>query len=112
MDIKSAFLQGIELSRDIYIWPSPEAVSGNVLWKLKKCAYSVANASLYWYNKVKDNEKEQLRAKIGQIQWVAKQTRPDVMFDSCSLASNIKNATVQSIHEVNKVIRKLKSEKR
>ncbi len=31
-----------------------------------------------------DNEKEQLRSKIGQILWVAKQTRLDVMFDSCS----------------------------
>ncbi len=33
------------------------------------------------------------------------------MFDVCSLASNLKYATVQSIHETNKVIRKLKSEK-
>lgn len=58
-----------------------------------------------------ETERDQLRSKIGQILWVAKQTRPDVMFDTCSLASNIKNATVQSIHEVNKVVRKLKSEK-
>ncbi|KAL6481141.1 hypothetical protein MHYP_G00092210 [Metynnis hypsauchen] len=222
MDIKSAFLQGVELSRDIYIRPPPEAASENVIWKLKKCVYGLADASLYWYNKVKaiilstggkmsqvdpavfywldkeykvtgvlachvddflwagsqdfatnvipllksafhvgreeheqfcyvgmnfatvdgvvlvhqhsyidnlqplhmqparalqrdaplnDTEKEQLRSKIGQILWVAKQTRPDVMFDSCSLASNIKNATVQSVHETNKIIRKLKSEK-
>lgn len=55
-------------------------------------------------------EKEQLRSKIGQILWVAKQTRPDIMFNSCSLASSVKHATVQSIHEVNKVICKLKSE--
>lgn len=48
---------------------------------------------------------------IGQILWVAKQTRPDVIFDNCSLTSNIKNATVQSIHEVNKVIYRVKSEK-
>jgi len=33
------------------------------------------------------------------------------MFEICSLASNIKNASVQSIHEVNKVICKLKSGK-
>jgi len=58
-----------------------------------------------------ETEKNQLRSKIGQILWVAKQTRPDVMFDTCILASSIKNATVQSIHEVNKVIRRLKSEK-
>lgn len=222
MDIKSAFLQVMELSRDIYIRPPLEAGSANAIWKLKKCVYGLADASLYWYNKVKeimlgtggkmsqvdpavfywldeqfkvngvlachvddflwagsqdfstdvipllksafhvgreehehfcyvgmdfatvngavqvhqhsyienlqplhmqparaiqrdaplnDNEKEQLRSKIGQVLWVAKQTRPDVMFDSCSLASNIKNATVQSLHEVNKIIRKLKSDK-
>lgn len=222
MDIKSAFLQGMELSRDIYIRPPPEAGVDNAVWKLKKCVYGLADTSLYWYNKVKElmlnsggkmsrvgpavfywqneqsevtgvlachvddffwagsehfvtnvipvlksafhvgreehesfsyvgmniatvggvvqvhqhsyienlqpvhlqaaravqreaplneKEREQLRSKIGQVLWVAKQTRPDVMFDTCSLASNIKNATVQSIHEVNRVIRKLKSEK-
>ncbi|XP_039900576.1 uncharacterized protein LOC120741662 [Simochromis diagramma] len=54
MDIKSAFLQGMELSRDIYLRPPPEAGKDNVLWKLKKCVYGLADASLYWYNKVKD----------------------------------------------------------
>ncbi len=221
MDIKSAFLQGMQLSREIYIRPPPEAGKENVLWKLNKCVYGLADASLYWYNKVKEimlstggkmskvdpavfywldeqckvtgvlachvddfllagsqnfskdvipilqsalhvgreehehfcyvgmdfvtingvvhvhqhsyvenlqpirlqavravqrdaslneTEKEQLRSKIGQILWVAKQTRPEIMFDVCSLASNLKYATVKSIHETNKVIRKLKSE--
>ncbi len=219
MDIKSAFLQGMQLSREIYIRPPPEAGKVNVLWKLNKCVYGLADASLYWYNKVKElmlstggkmskvdpavfywldeqckvtvvlachvddflwagsqnfsknvipilqsalhvgleehehfcyvgmdfvtingvvhvhqhsyienlqpirlqavravqrdaslneTEKEQHRSKIGQILWVAKQTRPDIMFDVCSLASNLKYATVQSIHETNKVIRKLR----
>ena len=58
-----------------------------------------------------ETETEQLRSKIGQILWVAKQTRPDVMFDACILASILKNATVQSIHDANKVIRKLKADK-
>ena len=222
MDIKSAFLQGMPLSRDIYVRPPPEVDSKGVLWKLKKCVYGLADASLYWYNRVKEImmstggkvsqvdpavfywlddqckvtgvlachvddflwagsqsfvtnviprlksafhvgreehenfcyvgmniatvkgviemhqqsyieslqainmqparaiqrdsllseiEKEQLRSKIGQILWVAKQTRPDVMFDACILASSLKNATVQSIHDANKVIRKLKAEK-
>lgn len=47
MDIKSAFLQGMELSRGIYIRPPPEAASEGVLWKLKKCVYGLADASLY-----------------------------------------------------------------
>ncbi len=37
MDIQSAFLQGIELSRDISIRPPPEAQSEGTLWKPKKC---------------------------------------------------------------------------
>lgn len=36
MDIKSAFLQGMELSRDIYIRPPPEAGVDNALWNLRK----------------------------------------------------------------------------
>lgn len=36
MDIKSAFLQDMELSRDISLPAPPEAGSENVIWKLKK----------------------------------------------------------------------------
>jgi len=221
MDIKSAFLQGMELSRDIHIRPPPEAKSDGTLWKLKKCVYGLADASLYWYNRVKatmletgatmsqvdpavfywldedcsvtgvlachvddfiwggshgfatttiphlktvfqvgreeqDNfryvgmelstvdgevlvqqeiyiknlqpilidpsralqrdalltecETDNLRSKIGQLLWVARQSRPDIMFDTCVLAANLKHATVQTMHEANKVVRKLKSE--
>ena len=46
MDIKSAFLQGMKLV--------PEAGSDRILWKLKKCVCGLADASLYWYNKVKE----------------------------------------------------------
>ena len=54
-----------------------------------------------------DCEAEQLRSKIGQLLWVARQSRPDIMFDTCILASTLKHATV---HEANKVAKKLKSE--
>lgn len=54
MDIKSAFLQGMELSRDIFIRPPPEANRTGMLWKLRKCVYGLADASLYWYNRVKN----------------------------------------------------------
>lgn len=222
MDIKAAFLQGMELSRDIYIRPPPEAACKGTLWKLKRCVYGLADASLYWYNKVKEivleaggkiskvdpavfywtdtncnvtgilachvddfmwggtesfsrtviphlrsvfqvgreehdsfcyvgmdfvtvkqtvqvhqenyiqhmqpihlspsravqqdsalceDEKDQLRSKIGQILWVARQSRPDVLFDASNLASKLKNATVQTIHEANRIVCKLKSKK-
>ena len=217
MDIKSAFLQGAELSRDIHIHPPPEAKSEGKVWKLRKCVYELADASLYWYNKVKatmlktgatmsqvdpavfywldehcsvtgilacqvndfiwggsnifattviphiktafqvgreehdrfryvgmdfatvkegvemqqdvyiknlqpvlmdssralerdspltDCETYQLRSKIGQLLWVAthRQSRPDIMFDTCILASTLKHATVQTMHEANKVL--------
>ena len=66
MDIKAAFLQGKELTRNIYIRPPPEARSQGILWKLKKCVYGLADASLYWYNKVKDTM-YQLGAVLSQV---------------------------------------------
>lgn len=53
MDIKAAFLEGKELTRNVYIQPPQEAQSKGTLWKLKKCVYGLADASLYWYNRVK-----------------------------------------------------------
>ena len=53
MDIKSAVLQGAELSRDIHIRPPPEVESKGKVWKLNKCVHGLADAPLYWYNKVK-----------------------------------------------------------
>lgn len=58
-----------------------------------------------------EKEKDQLRSKIGQILWVARQSRPDVMFDASNLASGMKNATVQTIHEANRIVCKIKSKK-
>lgn len=222
MDIKTAFLQGLPMTRDIYLKPPREAdVEKGMIWHLKKCVYGLADASLCWYKKVKEvmiacgakmslidpavfywldddenlvgvlashvddfiwagnkvfedsviervrslldvgreesdvfkyvglnlvshddnisidqtsylsclhpvsldkcrlrnkdsvlneNELEALRTKVGQIMWVATQTRPDVMFEACSLTSSWKNARVSDVIELNKVIRKIKSE--
>lgn len=222
MDIKTAFLQGMDLSRDIFIWPPKEAgeKDGHV-WHLRKCVYGLIDASMHWYKKVKEvmikcgattsnvdpaifywnsegsglkgilashvddflwagnNNFEQtvisqvrmllnvgqeesdsfryigldlcslggnillsqkhyansiqpiqisknrasqkdskldtteldiMRSRIGQILWVANQTRPDVSFDASTLASAFKNGTVANILETNKVIRKVQSE--
>lgn len=56
-----------------------------------------------------EDEREQLRSKIGQLLWVARQSRPDVMFDASNLASSLKQATVQTISEANRVVCKLKA---
>lgn len=66
MDIKAAFLQGKELTRSVYIRPPQEAQRKGYLWKLKKCVYGLADASLYWYNRVKDTMKN-LGASVSQV---------------------------------------------
>ena len=53
IDIKTAFLQGNSLEREIFIKPPHENRKHNTLWKLKKCVYGLKDASLHWYRKVK-----------------------------------------------------------
>ena len=53
-DIKSAFLQGSQLERDVFIKPPKEAnVDKGFLWKLNKCLYGLKDASRQWYFKVR-----------------------------------------------------------
>ena len=51
IDIKTAFLQGEELDSEVYLYPPKEAYT-NRIWKLKKCVYVLADASLKWYGRV------------------------------------------------------------
>ena len=51
LDIKSAFLQGSLLKREVYIKPPAEA-NTKKLWKLNKCVYGLTDASRMWYLKV------------------------------------------------------------
>ena len=53
MDIKTAFLQGNNLEREIFIKPPCENRKNNTLWKLEKCVYGLTDASLHWYRTVK-----------------------------------------------------------
>ena len=53
LDVKTAFLQGELLKRQVYLKPPPEAdCCSEKFWKLGKCVYGL-NASLKWYGKVK-----------------------------------------------------------
>ena len=52
-DIKSAFLQGKEISRDLFVKPPKEAKTDN-LWKLLKTVYGLNDASGTWYLRVRD----------------------------------------------------------
>ena len=53
-DIKSAFLQGLPLEREVYIKPPQEAnLPQDRLWKLKKCLYGLNDAARQFYDCVK-----------------------------------------------------------
>ena len=51
-DISSAFLQGNQMDRLVFIKPPKEANLPGKLWKLNKCLYGLKDASRKWYFKV------------------------------------------------------------
>ena len=53
IDVKTAFLQGKSLQRDVFVKPPKEANTTHI-WKLNKCVYGLADASRYWYLKLRE----------------------------------------------------------
>ena len=53
LDFKSAFLQGKPLEREVYLKPPKEAKT-NKIWLLRKCVYGLADASRFWYLRVRE----------------------------------------------------------
>lgn len=53
-DIKSAFLQGNELDREVYLKPPKEAKCEGKLWRLLVGLYGLKDAGRQWYLKVKE----------------------------------------------------------
>ena len=51
-DIKSAFLQGMSLKRNVYLVPPKEAGAGDKVWKLKRCLYGLSDAARQFYESV------------------------------------------------------------
>ena len=66
MDIKTAFLQGADINREIFVKPPPEANCVGLIWKLRKCVYGLSDASLSWYNRVKE-VLEQCNVKVSKV---------------------------------------------
>ena len=80
-DVKSAFLQGIKLQREVLMQPPPEAKAGpGTLWKLNVALYGLDEASLQFHFKCKEVfEKLHL-----------KQSKNDpAMFFKCDEAGNL-----------------------
>ena len=53
VDVKSAYLQGDEIEREVYLVPPPEFNNG-CLWKLNKTVYGLCDAARAWYTRVKN----------------------------------------------------------
>lgn len=51
IDIKSAYLQGIPINRELYMIP-PEIAKTDKLWALRKCPYGLADAGRHWYLRI------------------------------------------------------------
>ena len=56
VDVKSAYLQGNDIQRNIFLKPPPEFNNGS-LWKLKKTVYGLCDAAREWYMRVKSELK-------------------------------------------------------
>ena len=56
------------------------------------------------------NEVTSLQSVLGQVNWVATQTRPDLSFDVLELSMSIKNAQMMHISQAKKMLLKLKND--
>ena len=61
-------------------------------------------------DEVTESERTSLRAAIGQLNWIAGMSRPDLSFDVCQLSSLVKNATVSDMIYANKVFKRAQTE--
>ena len=62
------------------------------------------------HDKLDQIEVPNLRTLIGQLNWIATQTRPDLLYECCDLLGKIKYATIEDAKRANKVLKKLKEE--
>ena len=54
IDVKTAFLQGNRLKREVYVRPPEEFRQEHILWKLLKPVYGLSDAPRLWYERVKE----------------------------------------------------------
>ena len=55
-----------------------------------------------------DTVREWYRSVIGQLNWVAGHTRPDIAFEVCQLSVGFNSACVEDLLRLNKVVKYLK----
>ena len=57
---------------------------------------------------ITEDERKSLRSVVGQLNWLATQTRPDLSFSVSELGSNFKEATVKHLVKANKLVKRAK----
>ena len=55
-------------------------------------------------------ERQELHSKVRKLLWIARQTKPDIIYDTTILASKVTSADVKDLLDANKVIKRVKSE--
>ena len=60
------------------------------------------------HSKLSEGEVKLLRSVLGQLNWLANMTRPDISFTVSNVSSHIKQATISDIKETTKVIKHIK----
>ena len=56
-----------------------------------------------------DSQRKNMRSKLGQLNWLANVSRPEISFDVCFLSSKQKESTLVDLQAVNKIISRVQS---
>ncbi|CAL4158990.1 unnamed protein product [Meganyctiphanes norvegica] len=61
-------------------------------------------------SQLSESEKTAYRALVGQLNWMATHTRPDIAYDTCELSVAFSKATVTELVRLNKLVKRVKNE--
>lgn len=59
-------------------------------------------------DKLTSDEAHLFRSLLGQLNWVVRESRPDIAFDTCELSTLLKEATIDDALRANKIVQRLK----
>lgn len=78
---------------------------------VKKLKYIPVENGRNINDKISTAEISEIRQVIGQLNWLATQTKPDLSYDVSALSSILKQSNVECIKHANRVVKKAKKEK-